>query len=79
MQSRISSIIENICNTGSGFLISYVLGALIIYPLFDVKISLMANFWVTVIFTVISILRGYAWRRLFNKKEVIKECKCCSS
>lgn len=35
-------------------------------PWFGFHITMVQNFWITVIFTFISLLRGYYVRRLFN-------------
>lgn len=67
MQGKRHSIVEALCNTGSGFVIAYFFGQFIVYPLLGVKVSASENFWSTCIFTVVSIVRSYVWRRLFNK------------
>ena len=69
MQSRKKSALESFCNVSSGFIISMVVWELIIEPLFSIEKSLFENLHITSIFTGVSLLRGYAWRRLFNRKE----------
>ena len=57
-------MVEVACNTGSGFAVSYMVTiALHSY------LSLMDPLHITGIFTVVSIVRSYAWRRFFVKKE----------
>ena len=67
MQSKKQSLIEAITNTSVGFLIS--LGAtFVIFPIVGIESNTGKNIIITIFFTVISILRGYLLRRLFNKK-----------
>jgi membrane protein implicated in regulation of membrane protease activity len=65
MQSRQQSIIEVICSTLAAFLLSVLAGAYI-YPLFDFYPSGMQNATITFIFTIISLVRSYLFRRFFN-------------
>lgn len=64
-QSRTWSIIETLINVGTGFIFA-VITQLIIFPLFGVHVTLAANIQMTLIFTIISIIRGYYVRRFFN-------------
>lgn len=66
MQSKKHSFVESITNTFVGFGISLLI-QLIIYPIMGIKVSFSQNIFITLIFTIISILRGYFIRRLFNK------------
>lgn len=59
-------MLEAASNTASGFLIGWGTNWLIL-PLFGFKVSASASFLMTIIFTVISVVRSYAWRRVFNK------------
>lgn len=61
-QTRLGSLIEAVINTAIGFVISMAL-AIIVYPLFGAKFTMAQNFWITVIFTVASVIRSYAVRR----------------
>lgn len=65
-QSRRMSLIEAWAGTAIGFVVSVVLG-FAVYPLFGCSFTLSQNISLTLIFTVASVLRGYAVRRLFNK------------
>lgn len=65
MQTRTQSLTESITNTASGYLVA-VLAQLLIFPLFDVDVSIGDNFMIAGMFTFISIVRNYAIRRLFN-------------
>lgn len=68
MQSRCFSLIEVVCNVASGFVLSFFIWMLLMPPLFGIKTSPSAGLGVTAVFTVVSIIRGYVWRRLFNRK-----------
>ena len=64
-QSKFGSLIEACINTAIGFLTTLVL-VFIVYPLFGHTFTLAQNLGITAIFTVVSVLRGYAVRRWFN-------------
>jgi hypothetical protein len=66
MQSKTLSLIEAITSTFTGFFVSICI-QLILFPIMGIPVSLSQNFLITSIFTIASILRGYAVRRLFNK------------
>lgn len=69
MQSRRSSALEASLNTASGFILSWITG-LIVFPLFGWSVSPAQNTAVVGIFTVISVVRSYVWRRIFNNQVV---------
>ena len=64
-QSRTHSALEVTLSTFIGLVVA-VLTQLIVFPLFDIHIDLDTNFLIASIFTVISIIRSYLIRRLFN-------------
>lgn len=64
-QTRRQSLIETLAGVAIGFAVS-VLASLVIYPLFGHAFSLSQNVGITVVFTVLSIVRGYGVRRFFN-------------
>lgn len=66
MQSKKLSLIESIANTFVGFILSIGL-QLAIYPVLDIEVTLSENLIITLSFMVLSVLRGYFLRRLFNK------------
>lgn len=66
MQSRKQSLLEALLNTASGFLTS-LLTQWLVFPWFNLHPSLRDNFALTAIFTIVSIVRSYVWRRLFNR------------
>jgi antibiotic biosynthesis monooxygenase (ABM) superfamily enzyme len=69
MQSKKSSINEVLLNTGSGFIVSLVVTKAL-YPV----LNILSPVTITLIYTVVSIIRSYIWRRLFNKR-ILKQCK----
>ena len=68
MQTKKQSLIETLTSVFVGWLIGVILN-LTILPLFDYNITVVDSLWVSLIFTVISVVRGYFIRRFFNSKE----------
>ncbi len=64
-QSKLMSWVETCLNTGIGFAIA-IAAQVLVFPLFGFNPPLSANFQIALIFTVISIVRGYVLRRLFE-------------
>lgn len=59
------SLIEAITNVSVGFIISLV-ATFTVLPMFGYDVGTYEGFWITCIFTGISIIRSYTLRRLFN-------------
>ena len=68
MQSKRESMIETLTNVGIGWFISFIANMLVL-PLFGYNINLTDGVLISIIFTIISIVRGYVVRRWFNLKE----------
>jgi len=68
-QTKAKSLFETCCNVGSGFILAYLSWVFVIPKIFDMNTIAEQGFWVTVYFTALSVVRGYIWRRGFNKKE----------
>ena len=66
MQSKKLSVIESITNIIIGLVTSFLI-QLIIYPLLNIKVSINQNILITAVFFIVSFIRGYLIRRLFNK------------
>ena len=64
-QSKLMSWVETCLNTGIGFAIAMT-AQILVFPLFGFNPPLSTNFYIALIFTVISIVRGYVMRRLFE-------------
>lgn len=65
MQLRRHSLLEASLNTASGFILSICAGYFI-FPLVGWQVSHEQNFIVVGFFTIISVIRSYVWRRIFN-------------
>lgn len=64
-QTRLESLAEVIINVIIGWVIGLVT-QLIVFPIFDIHVTFSDQFWISVVFTVVSIVRSYAIRRWFN-------------
>lgn len=67
-QSHWESFLESSLNVGSGFILALIVWKFIIVPLWGFDVNFSDNLVITGIFTVVSIARGYVWRRIFNGK-----------
>lgn len=66
MQSRRWSLIEAVANVLVGLGVSLV-SQLVIFHLYGVELSLAQNLKIVLWFTLISIVRSYILRRVFNR------------
>jgi small-conductance mechanosensitive channel len=66
MQSRKASLFESAINVACGYLLALVTQAVVL-PLFGFQIDLRQNALIAATFTVISLVRQYVVRRLFNQ------------
>ena len=67
MQTKKQSFIETLTSVFVGWLIGVILNMLVL-PLLDYNITVVDSLWVSLIFTVVSVVRGYVIRRWFNSK-----------
>ncbi|WP_055456512.1 DUF7220 family protein [Pannonibacter indicus] len=65
-QSRTMSLVESLANVAVGYGIA-VLTQILIFPIFGLHTTLAQNLMMGGIFTVVSIGRSYALRRLFEE------------
>lgn len=65
-QSRKHSAYEAVINVVVGFSINFLLN-MAVFPLFGWEISAAQNFALGVIYTIISLLRSYSLRWMFNR------------
>lgn len=65
-QSRVGSALEAVANVALGYWIA-IAAQMAIFPLFGVHLPLGDNLLIGLLFTVVSLVRGYALRRLFNR------------
>lgn len=64
-QSRRASLIEATLNTVIGYFIA-VAAQIVVFPLFGIHVSLVTDLVIGLIFMIISMLRSYYLRRLFE-------------
>ena len=67
MQTRVMSLVESVANIVVGYGVA-VLTQLLVFPLFGLAASLADNLVIGLIFTIVSLARSYALRRLFNAR-----------
>ncbi len=80
-QSKKNSLLEMIVNQAAGFILAYYTWILIIRPLIKNQyLKLDDAMEITIIFTIISVIRGYIVRRAFNyylHKDEDMKCSIC--
>ena len=67
MQTKLDSLTEAVINTFIGFVIAFI-SQLVFFPIVGIDVTLGQNLILTVLFTLVSIVRTYIIRRYFNKK-----------
>jgi len=65
-QSKQKSLIESTFQTVIGLGTSIVL-QMILYPMMGIPVTFSQNLIITAVFFIVSIVRGYLARRIFNK------------
>lgn len=68
-QKKLHSGIEAVINTLVGYIVA-VTSQEVIFPMYGVHIPLWASMTMALWFTVVSIIRSYSLRRLFNTWQV---------
>lgn len=66
-QRKIVSLAEVCLNVASGWFLSLLVWQFVLAPYFGYEITLRDNLQLTTAFTVISVVRGYIWRRFFAR------------
>lgn len=69
-QTRLDSMMESVTNVVIGLAISTPLNAVVLPAVLNVRLSAGQNITISVIFTIVSIMRSYALRRIFNGRSV---------
>ena len=64
-QKKKVSLMEVLINTAIGYFVALAT-QIIVFPCFDIEVTYHQQFMIGLIFTVVSIVRGYFVRRLFN-------------
>lgn len=71
MQTKFHSAVESVVNILIGYLVA--LGSqIVIFPLFGIQVGLRDNLLIGAFFTVVSLVRSYVLRRVFNKVTVLR-------
>lgn len=65
-QSKIGSLAESLTNIAIGITIGFLSNVLVL-PAFGYDVTLADSFYISLVFTVISLVRSYAIRRFYNK------------
>ena len=65
LQSRWMSLVESATNIVVGYCLA-VLTQVLVFPLFGLSVSLGENLGIGAVFTVVSLVRSFALRRIFN-------------
>ena len=68
-QSRLMSLVESVANVIVGYGVA-VVTQILIFPIFGLHTTLAQNLKMGAIFTVVSIARSFALRRLFEASRV---------
>lgn len=66
-QTKIGSLVESGINILIGYFVALA-SQLVLFPMFDIHITLQTNLWIGLWFTVISLIRSYVIRRWFNAR-----------
>lgn len=72
MQTRVESLIEGFFNVGSGMFLSWLITLCVMPAFYGWSVRAGEAAEITMIYTVISVMRGYAWRRIFNRRVAIR-------
>lgn len=65
-QSRKASALEALANVALGYVLA-VLTQILVFPVFDLKVTLGDNLSIGLAFVGVSLLRSYVLRRLFER------------
>ena len=73
-QSRRMSVVESLANVAVGYAIA-VLTQIAVFPIFGLRVSLTDNMIIGLVFTIVSIVRSFVLRRVFEEVRVRAERK----
>lgn len=66
MQTKLWSWIEIISSTCFGFVVTLI-AQIWLYPIYHIHVTFVTNMKLVFWMTVLSVIRGFAFRRIFNK------------
>ena len=73
MQSKLSSALEAVTNVAVGIGLAFA-AQVMFFPVFGIVVPMSTHAALTGMFTVVSLLRSYILRRIFNRMKVAKVC-----
>lgn len=65
-QSRKHSLLEVVCSTFVGYGVALTT-QILIFPLYGLETNMAVDMQISMIFTVVSVIRSYIFRRFFNR------------
>lgn len=65
MQTRKQSLLESFLNVVTGFVVAWTVTVYLL-PVYGYEVSTGEAWEITMVFTVVSVIRSYLWRRFFN-------------
>lgn len=68
-QTRKASLAEALLNVAIGYGVA-LLSQIIVFPWFGIRVGLAENIMIGLVFTIISIIRSFALRRMFEALRV---------
>lgn len=68
-QSRLMSLVEAVANVIVGYVLA-IATQILIFPMFGLHTTLVQNLKMGAVFTVVSIARSFALRRLFEEMRI---------
>jgi predicted membrane protein len=66
MQTSRQALTETLIGTAVGFILSLLVWQFVVRPFWGLQTTFVSNLNITLLFTVVSIARGYVVRRFFN-------------
>ncbi|WP_164503155.1 hypothetical protein [Nitrosomonas sp. JL21] len=66
MQTRLQSLLEAWINVIIGYVVALAT-QIVVFPWYDIEVSISQNLQIGLIFTAVSIARSYLVRRFFNR------------
>jgi hypothetical protein len=75
MQTSRQSMIESLGGTAIGFIISVLVWQFVVNPVWGFNTTVFQNLNITLLFTVVSVIRSYYVRRIFNHLHTNKNKK----
>ncbi len=68
-QTKKASLVESLLNVAIGYGVA-VASQIVIFPMFGIHVKIMDNLLMGVFFTVVSIVRSFLVRRLFEELRI---------